>query len=87
MKPTAADIPEPVTSRTGAGHRRISGVLLVRLGIAGFFLAASAVSLVSFTLFGCYCFEGLTVQKPDDRPVKDLPPGPNFSTAEPAPPK
>jgi hypothetical protein len=39
---------------------------ILRLGIGGFFLAGSAMALVSFSLFGCPCFEGRTARKEPD---------------------
>lgn len=80
-------------SNPGVRPRHITGVLILRLGIAGFFVAASAVSLLSFTLFGCFCWQGytrpdLSIEKVEDPPAGE--PGPKFGvpeSAEPTPPK
>jgi len=58
MSPETLDPPQP------RGRRRIS-LWLLRLGIGGFFVAASAVALVSFTLFGCPCLPPLRVPEAD----------------------
>ena len=66
---------EPATpaDRTNPGRSRI-GVLVLRLGVLGVFVAALGVSLVSFALFGCACFGGHTVRKTSDPPPYFGPP-------------
>jgi hypothetical protein len=57
-------------------RRRIT-LWVLRLGIGGFFVAAALIALVSFSLFGCPCFEGMTVRKePDPVPATPTPVGP-----------